>query len=225
MRVTAVGGEAVKESHGHWAQFGKSVLTAGTLIPGFGQFVDAGVELYQIWYGDPKAEAALRTDVLERAAALINTFQGDVEARFAAIGGQLTAQLDMLKELARRGATSAPLAAAFYAVLLNEGITGGRSLPQAGFAARYLTELDVQVLMHLYDRIDWEIEYRRGWRWYPGDNHWGRGLPSVTVFEAAYVLDRLQTFGFFCIEPDTVTESVERRGYLPEFAVIGDFVD
>ena len=191
------------------------------LIPVFGQFIDTGDELYQIWYGDPKAEAALRTDVLERAAALINTYQGEVEQRFADMGGQFTEQLKMLEDLAKRGATTAPLAAALYAELLNEGLTGGRALPQAEFAAKHLTELDVQVLMHVYDRID----FRQGELRYSGDFHWGRGLASLTVFESAYELARLQTFGFFTSEPETNSQRAEFRGYKPELDVIDDFAE
>lgn len=51
--------------------------------------------------------------------------------------------------------------------------------------------------MHLYDRIYFQQELR-----YPGDFHWGSGLPSLTAFESADELARLQTFGFFCSEPD-----------------------
>ena len=210
----------MEQKRGRWGQISQSVITAGKLIPVFGQFIDAGDELYQIWYGDPKTEAALRTDVLDRAAELIDSYGSDVEVRFADIGGQLAEQLNMLEDLAKRGATTPPLAAAYYAELLNEGLTGGRALPQAEFAARYLTELDVDILMHLYDRVD----FRDG-PWYPGEYYWGHGLPDLTVFESAYELARLQTFGFFCLEPDTATERVERRGYLPQLDVIGDFVD
>jgi hypothetical protein len=201
-------------------QISQSVITAGKLIPVFGQFIGAGDELYQIWYGDPKAEEALRTDVLDRAAELIDAYRGDVEARFATVGDQLMAQLNMLTDLAERRAISPPLAAAYYAELLNEGLIGGRALPQAEFAARHLNELDVDVLMHLYDRVD----FRDG-PWYPDDYYWGHSLPDVTVFESAYELARLQTYGFFCLEPDTAAERVGQRGYLPQLDVIGDFVD
>ena len=202
-------------------QISQSVVAAGKLIPVFGQFIGAGDDLYQIWYGDPKAEAALRTDVLDRAAKLIDAYHGDVEARFADIGGQLAEQLEMLEELANRRATTPPLAAAYYAELLNEGLLGGRKLPEAEFAARHLTELDVRVLMHLYGRIDYRVGVLR----YPDDFDGRRGLPDVTVFEAAYELARLQTFGFFCSEPDNSAESVERRGYKPEIGVIDDFAE
>jgi hypothetical protein len=200
-------------------QVGHSVVAAATVIPVAGPFVAAMDELYDIWRGDPKAEAALRTDILDRAAELIDAYRGDVEARFADIGGQLTEQLNMLEDLAKRGATTPPLAAAYYAELFNEGLIGGRKLPEAEFAARHLTELDVQVLMQLYDRID----YRAGVLRYPDDFDGRRGLPSLTTFEAAYELARLHTFGFFTSEPDISVESVERRGYKPEIGVIDDF--
>jgi hypothetical protein len=66
------------------------------------QFIDAAYRLRQTWLGDPKAEAVLRACILDRTVELITIFWRNVEERFAAIGGQLTTQLDMLKDLTRQ---------------------------------------------------------------------------------------------------------------------------
>jgi len=71
-----------------------------------------------------------------------------------------------------------------------------KALPMAGRCRgpssrpKHLTELDVQVLIHLYDWID----FQQGLR-YLGDHRWDRDPPSLTVFEPAYELARLQTSG------------------------------
>jgi hypothetical protein len=191
-------------------------------VPVFGKFIAVGRDLDEIWRRGPRKDAALRDEVIERAAGLVDDLRGDVAERFTDLSGELGAQLARLEDLVKRGVTDPALGQAFYLAILNEGIIGDQDLAAADFAARYLTEADLRILLREYDRLG-------SWRKLePGDFvHRPRGayLPQLTAFEAGYRLARLADFGFLRSDPAMTSGRGEHRIFTPNLKVIDNFTD
>ena len=97
-------------------------------LPVFGRFVSVGRDLDVIWRSGPRKDAALRDEVIERAARLADELRGEVAERLTDLSGELDVQLARLEDLAKRGVTDPALGQAFYLALLNEGIIGDQDL-------------------------------------------------------------------------------------------------
>lgn len=189
-------------------------------LPVFGRFISVGRDLDVIWRSGPRENAALRDDVIERAAVLVERLRGEVAERFTDLSGELDSQLARLEQMAKRGTTDPVVEQAFYLALLNEGIAGGQDLKAADFAVRYLSESDLRILLSVYDR-------RGRWRWIqPRDlTREASGLPQLNVFEAGYRLARLMDFGFLLHDPAITAEPGAGRTFTPDLKVIDNFTE
>lgn len=190
-------------------------------LPVFGRFVSLGRDPDEIWRRGPRRDAALRDEVIDRAADLVDQLRGEVAVRFTDLSGELEAQLAKLEDMVRRGVTDPALGQAFYLAILNEGIIGDQDLAASDSAARYLTETDLRILLMVYDRVGY-------WEELASDNFDGRWpyyVPRLTAFEAGYRLARLRDFGFLCSDPAMTAQPGEYRIFTTELNVIDDFIE
>jgi hypothetical protein len=189
-------------------------------LPVFGRFVSVGRDLDVIWRSGPREDAALRDDVIERAAVLVDQLRGEVTERFTDLSGELESQLTRLEEVVKRGTADPVVEQAFYLALLNEGIAGEQDLKAADFAVRYLSAPDLRILLSVYDR-------QGHWRWIKPSDFTGKSsdLPQLNVFEAGHRLARLMDFGFLLHDAAVTGEPGAARTFRPDLKVIDNFTE